>query len=114
MATSPSLLQRLQHLQQTLGGLHKSLEELRSALLELEEELFNEETSANPTGQDQRFLSIQEVCWKLATNKDSVLRLLSSGKIPSVKIGHTVKVRQADLEGYMKDQQHHAVRWNQK
>ena len=114
MATSPSLLQRLQDLKQTLDGLHKSLEELRSALLELEEELLNEEPSANPTGQDLRLLSIQEVCWKLAMNKDSVFRLLRSGKIPSVKLGHVMKVRQADLEGYMKDQQHHAVRWNQK
>ena len=108
MATSSSLLQRLE---QTLAGLHKSLEaleELRSLLLELEEELLNEETSANPTGQDLRFLSIPEVCWKLATNEDSVYRLLRSGKIPSVTLGHVIKVRQADLEGYMKDQ-HHAV-----
>jgi excisionase family DNA binding protein len=56
--------------------------------------------------QSSRLLSPLEVCRELEADRTSVYRKLRSGEIPSLKLGHALKVRQSDLQEYIKDQQH--------
>jgi len=51
-------------------------------------------------------MSPLEVCQELEADRASVYRRLRSGEIPSLKLGHALKVRREDLEEYMKGQQH--------
>src|SRR5829696_739080 len=50
-------------------------------------------------GAVQRF---EEALLELEEDRASVYRRLRSGEIPSLKLGSALKVRRADLEGYMK------------
>ncbi len=52
-------------------------------------------------------LSLREVCQKLGEERTAVYQRLRSGEIPSVKLGRTLKVRQPDLEEYMRGQRGH-------
>ncbi len=106
MPTRPSYLQ---HLKQALDVHHQSFEGLQSALLEFEKALLefeeaalNEKAAKRPNLQNLRLLSLQEVCQELGTDENSVYQLLRSGEIPSLKLGSTIKVRQADLDEYQK------------
>lgn len=111
MSTTPSL----QRLEQALDAFVQNLEEFEGALLNFEEALLDlEEGALNggaPNHQDNqenlRLLSPQQVCRELGADTGSVYRKLSSGEIPSLRLGHAVKVRWADLEEYMKDQRRH-------
>src|SRR5215203_5776362 len=51
-----------------------------------------------------RLLSPSEVCQELGEERTVVYRKLRSGEIPCLKLGHALKVRQADLQEYMKGQ----------
>jgi excisionase family DNA binding protein len=56
-------------------------------------------------GPPQRsLLSIAEVCQELGMGKSWVYKRIQSGEIPSVKLGHNIKVRREDLEGYLERQ----------
>ncbi len=48
-------------------------------------------------------LSVEEVCTILGMGKSWVYRRLRNGKIPSIRLGHTVKVKRADLEKYLEN-----------
>jgi excisionase family DNA binding protein len=39
--------------------------------------------------------------------KSWVYRHLKSGEIPSIKLGHNIKVKREDLEGYLESQRYH-------
>jgi excisionase family DNA binding protein len=96
----------LRNLKQALGSCRRALEEFESALLELEETP-DENGGApkrSPNGQNPRLLSPSEVCQELGEERAVVYRRLRSGEIPSLKLGHALRVRQADLEEYMKRQ----------
>ncbi len=101
----------IQHLKRTLQPLkyaleahRSSLEWLQSALLEFEEALGGQE---EPQGlQDQQrsssnLLSIDDVCRELGMGKSWVYRSIKDGTIPSVKLGHNIKVRREDLEEFL-------------
>ena len=49
-------------------------------------------------------LSIPEVCQELGMGKSWVYRRLKSGEIPSVKLGHNIKVKREDLHQYIESQ----------
>jgi excisionase family DNA binding protein len=56
-------------------------------------------------GHNLRLLSPSEVCQELGEESTVVYRRLRSGEIPCLKLGHVLKVRQTDLQEYMKGQQ---------
>src|SRR5919199_4184084 len=94
----------------TLKRLEQALQDHRRALEALEEALLAELRSQNRDSRDQgshELLSIQEVCQELKMGKSWVYRRLKSGEIPSIKLGHNIKVRRKDLEGYLEAQRYH-------
>jgi excisionase family DNA binding protein len=119
-----------QHLRRTLEPLrlaleahHRSLEELESALIEVDEALSGrEERPEYPQAKQQGgpeaagggeaaggsldLLSITDVCQELGMGKSWVYRRIQSGEIPSVKLGRNIKVRREDLEEYLEHQRY--------
>jgi excisionase family DNA binding protein len=105
---------RIQNLKRTLEPLkyaleahRRSLEGLQSALLEFEEALGGQEGQQRPQVQQQSgssLLSIEDVCQELGMGKSWVYRSIKNGTIPSVKLGHNIKVRREDLEVYLEKQ----------
>src|ERR671911_2414276 len=106
-----------QRLGQALEGFVGNLEGLEDALLNLErllefvlepeEGALKEGALEHQNGQNTRLLSPVEVCQELGEERTVVYRRLRSGEIPCLQLGHTLKVRQADLEEYINGQQHH-------
>jgi excisionase family DNA binding protein len=87
---------RLEQLKQALQAHRKALEALEDALLaELESH-----TKHNGAGGHE-LLSLKEVCQELGMSKGWVYQRIRSGEIPSVKLGHNIKVRREDLEAYL-------------
>src|ERR687893_2462166 len=115
--TTPSpqrLEQALEAFVGDLEGLEGSLLKFEEALLELEEGTLEEGTLKEGAPEHQnghnghnnlRLLSPSEVCQELGEERTVVYRRLRSGEIPCLKLGHALKVRQADLQEYMKGQQ---------
>ncbi len=101
--SAPSQPQRLR---QVLANLRQDLEELESALVEFEEALDGESTTRPDGRKGLNLLSIPEVCQELGMGKSWVYRRIRSGEIPSVKLGHNIKVRREDLERYIEAQRH--------
>jgi excisionase family DNA binding protein len=98
---------------------HRSLEELESALIEVDEALSGRAERLERPQQAQQqggeagggggsldLLSIPEVCQELGMGKSWVYRRIQSGEIPSVKLGRNIKVRREDLEGYLEAQRY--------
>jgi excisionase family DNA binding protein len=96
----------LRNLKQALGSCRRALEEFESALLEFEEthDENGEAPKRRPNGQNPLLLSLPEVCLRLGEERTVVYQRLMSGEIPAVKLGHALRVRQADLEEYVKGQ----------
>src|SRR5918994_1060086 len=109
METTPSpqrLEQALEVFVADLDGLEESLLKFEEALLELEEGALKEGAlkegaPEHQNGQNSKLLSPSEVCQELGEERTVVYRRLRSGEIPCLKLGHTLKVRQADLEEYI-------------
>jgi excisionase family DNA binding protein len=74
--------------------------------VEFEEALGGESTIRPDSRKGLNLLSIPEVCQELGMGKSWVYRRIQSGEIPSVKLGHNIKVRREDLEGYLEAQRH--------
>jgi excisionase family DNA binding protein len=114
--TPQRLEQALESFVEHLEGLEGAVQRFEEALLELEEGALKEgaleegalEEGApvHQNGQSSQLLSTSEVCRELEADRASVYRRLRSGEIPSLKLGHALKVRSEDLEEYMKGQQH--------
>ncbi len=106
----------LQPLKQALDAHHRSLEELESALTEFEEALsgvgVQEERpqaqqgggGGGGGGSPGDLLSVTEVCQELGMGKSWVYKRIRSGEIPSVKLGHNIKVKREDLQSYLERQ----------
>ena len=102
----------LQLLRQALDAHHRSLEELESALIEFEEALSGVEGVQEERPQVQQggggslrdLLSVTEVCQELGMGKSWVYKRIRSGEIPSVKLGHNIKVKREDLQEYLERQ----------
>ncbi len=109
METTPSpqrLEQALEVFVADLDGLEESLPGFEEALLELEEGALKEGAPEHQNGQNLKLLSPSEVCEELGEESAVVYRKLRSGEIPSLRLGQTLKVRRADLQEYVKGQQH--------
>ena len=111
--TPQRLEQALESFVEDLEGLEGAVQRFEETLLELEEGALKEgalleegalEEGApvQQNGQSSRLLSPSEVCQELEADSASVYRRLRSGEIPALKLGSALKVRRADLEGYMK------------
>ena len=74
--------------------------------MEFEEALDREATNRPDGRKGLNLLSIPEVCQELGMGKSWVYRRIRSGEIPSVKLGHNIKVRREDLERYLEAQRH--------
>jgi excisionase family DNA binding protein len=95
----------LEGLQSALLGFKGALLGFKEALLEFEEGALNESASQHQQNdQNLRLLSVAEVCLRLGSDKSSVHQKLRSGEIPSLKSGQATKVRQRDLEEYIRGQ----------
>ena len=104
-----------QQLRQALDDLRQALETLESALIEFEEQALGEggEQGAQRLprgGTDFELLSIPDVCQQLGMGKSWVYRRLKSGQIPSIKLGHNIKVKREDLERYLESQRYQPSR----
>ena len=103
-----------QRLKQALDAHRKALEELESALLEYEGTLGDAQESPQQRSQEGQgggggaldLLSIPEVCQALGMGKSWVYRRLKSGEIPSIKLGHNIKIKRGDLERYLESQRY--------
>ena len=100
-----------ERVKQSLNNLRQALEELETRLLEFEEALEGEELEGKETVRPRnregpQLLSIPEVCQELGMGKSWVYRRLKGGEIPSIKLGRTIKVKRADLEGYLDDRRY--------
>ena len=109
--TPQHLEQALETFVENLEGLEGAVQRFEEALLELdegalEEGALEEGAPVHHNGQSSRLLSPSEVCQELEADRASVYRRLRSGEIPALKLGSALKVRRADLEEYMKGQQH--------
>jgi excisionase family DNA binding protein len=115
--TPQHLEQALETFVENLEGLEGAVQRFEEALLELEEGALKEEAlleegaleegaPVHHNGQSSRLLSPSEVCQELEADRASVYQKLRSGEIPALKLGSALKVRRADLEEYMKGQQH--------
>lgn len=113
------LRRALEPLKLALEAHHRSLEELESALIEVDEALSGREERPERPQQAQQqggeagggggsldLLSITDVCQELGMGKSWVYRRIQSGEIPSVKLGRNIKVRREDLEGYLEAQRY--------
>jgi excisionase family DNA binding protein len=100
------LEQALKNYQHDLEGLQSALLGFKEALLEFEEGALNEESASQHQQNDEnlRLLSVAEVCLRLGSDKSSVHQKLRSGEIPSLTSGQATKVRQRDLEEYIRGQ----------
>ena len=100
----------LRNLRQALSTCRRALEEFESALQGFEEVPDEKENAPERSlnghlnGQNLRLLSLPEVCQELGEERTAVYKRLRSGEIPSLKLGRTLKVRQPDLEEYIKGQ----------
>src|SRR5215210_5104912 len=112
------LRRALEPLKLALEAHHRSLEELESVLIEVDEALSGREERPERPQQAQQgggeaggggsldLLSITDVCQELGMGKSWVYRRIQSGEIPSVKLGRNIKVRREDLEGYLEAQRY--------
>lgn len=51
-----------------------------------------------------RLLKPEEVAHILSTSRSLVYQLIQQGKLPSIRIGRSVRVRQRDLENFINSQ----------
>ena len=93
----------IHNLRQALDTCRRALEEFESALQEFAEvpEENGEAPGRSLNGQNLRLLSLPEVCQELGMGKSWCYKRIQSGEIPSVKLGHTIKVARRDLEVYL-------------
>lgn len=90
----------------TLEQLKKALEHHRRALEALEEALLAELKSRRQEDGNQKLLSMKEVCEELGMGRSWIYQRIKSGEIPSVKLGHNIKVKRVDLEEYLEQQRY--------
>jgi excisionase family DNA binding protein len=104
IAMAHSIQGRLDKLKQAIEIARQGLEGLETALLEFEEALSGEASVRPESRKGLDLLSIPEVCQELGMGKSWVYKRIRSGEIPSVTLGHNIKVRREDLEEFLQSQ----------
>lgn len=102
--TTQTLQGQLERLKQALEIHRQALEGLETALLEFEEALSGDASVRPESRKGLDLLSIPELCQELGMGKSWVYKRIRSGEIPSVKLGHNIKVRRDALEEYLQSQ----------
>jgi excisionase family DNA binding protein len=74
---------------------------VETALIEFEEDLRDQSPLRPEEQSGLGLLSIPQVCQELGMGKSWVYQRIRSGEIPSVKLGHNIKVRRKALERYL-------------
>ena len=103
--TVRSLQTPLERLKRALEVHRQALEGLETALLEFEEALTGQASERPESARGLDLLSIPQVCQELGMGKSWVYKHIRSGEIPSIKLGHNIKVKRAALEEYLKSQE---------
>ncbi len=85
--------------QNAIERIRQAFEAHRKALEALEEAILEGFDSQSRNGYE--LLSIPEVCQELGMGRSWVYQRLKSGEIPSIRLGHTIKVRRKDLQEYL-------------
>ncbi len=98
---NPELRASLGSLKQVLNVHRQRLDDIRGALEDYEKAL-DGLTNERHNGRGPLLLSISEVCLRLGEDESTVYGKLRSREIPSLKLGHALKVRPTDLEEYIK------------
>jgi len=100
---------QIRQLKRATAKLQQALGEVARALVEYEETL----GTASPVppkrshGQGSGdLLSVEQVCQELGMGKSWVYHRIRSGEIPSVKLGHNIKVKREDLDQYLEKQRY--------
>jgi excisionase family DNA binding protein len=107
--------QQPQRLKQALEHLRQALEETQSILLDSDQTSFFEEEAEEkhvqqtPARRGQDLFSVMEVSQELGMGKTWVHRKIKSGEIPSIRLGHNIKVRREDLEEYLESNRVHPL-----
>jgi len=98
-------------IKRALENLYQALERLESALVEFEESFADDYSGRGQVRPQPRggldLLTIPEICQELGMSKSWVYQRIRSGKIPSVKLGHNIKVRREALEEYLDGLSYH-------
>lgn len=50
---------------------------------------------------DERLLRVREIAAQLGVHPQSVRRFVWSGTLPSVRVGHSVRVRASDVQAFL-------------
>ena len=109
---SHSIQGRLDKLKQAIEIARQGLEGLETALLEFEEALSGKASVRPERRKGLDLLSIPEVSQELGMSKSWVYQRIRSGEIPSVTLGHNIKVRREALEEYLQSQATNPTRTN--
>ena len=58
----------------------------------------------NPTGAggDPEFMTVAEVAARMRVSKMTVYRLLHGGELPAVRVGRSFRVREDDVDDYLR------------
>ena len=104
IAMAHPIQERLDKLKQAIEIARQGLEGLETALLEFEEALSGKASVRPESRKGLDLLSIPEVCQELGMSKGWVYQRIRSGEIPSVTLGHNIKVRREAIEEYLQSQ----------
>ena len=69
------------------------------------------EITSRKEPMDLQLMTVDEVAAKLAVGKTTVYMLMSSGRLPSVKIGRSRRIRIADLWQFVDNLEEGHQRW---
>ena len=92
----PDNTDRLERLKEALQAHRKALGALEDALLAELESLTKHDGAGGP-----ELLSLKEVRQELGMSKGWVYQRIRSGELPSIQLGHTIKVKREDLDAYL-------------
>jgi excisionase family DNA binding protein len=94
------------NLLRALEDLQQALQAMQTSLLEFDADLLRQSPSRSEEERGSELLSISEVCQEIGMRKSWVYRRIKSGEIPSIRLGHNIKVKRSDLEQYLERQRY--------
>lgn len=59
-------------------------------------------SSSSGPGTEPEFMTVAEVATRMRVSKMTVYRLLHGGELPAVRVGRSFRVREDDVEEYLR------------
>lgn len=59
-------------------------------------------SSASGPGAEPEFMTVAEVAARMRVSKMTVYRLLHGGEVPAVRVGRSFRVREEDVDEYLR------------